>query len=106
MPLTVFRTGIDANDNPAEQAVAEVVTNIDVLEHWVRRGALSLLLTEYPVLSVGRQSLCVAGVRRCCLNVVDEILVKEELANVGNGATRQGSIGKFCCVLMDDDVLR
>lgn len=58
------------------------------------------------VLSIGRQSLSVAGVGRCRLNIVDEILVKEELANVRDGATRQGSICKFCCILMDNNVLR
>lgn len=105
MPLTVFRTGVDANDNPAKQSIAEIVANIDVFEHGIRRGASSLLLTEHTILSIGRQTLCVRGVWRCCLDIVDEILVKEELTNVGDGATCQGSIGKFCCVLMDDDVL-
>lgn len=58
------------------------------------------------VLGVGGQGLGVGRVRARGLDLVDEALVPEELADVGDGASGQGAVGELGGALVDDDVLR
>jgi hypothetical protein len=57
----VVSRGIDADLNPSEQPVVEIIAKVDIL----REGAISTvsLLNGPYILSISSDSLCVGGVR-------------------------------------------
>lgn len=71
----------------------------------VRSGALCLLRTEHIVLLVRCQCIRAQAVGSQLVDIGDETLVKEELADVRNSAAGQGTVGKLGCILVDNHML-
>lgn len=81
-------SSIDANVNPGEDSIAHVIAQKDVLHEWVDGVSL---LCKNAVLGVGGEFLGVGAVGRGLLDGADEVLVEEELADVGGlGAVEAG----------------
>lgn len=72
-------SAVDANRDPREDTVRDVVTEQNVLHKGV--DGLSFLGQD-AVFGVGGQILRVGGVGRCLLHLGDQVLVEEELADV------------------------
>jgi hypothetical protein len=83
---------VNTHDDPLEDAVADAVAEVDVVEDGVRGCVGRLLLTEHVVLGVGGQGYRVGVVGAELLDGVGERLVPEELANMGHVAHGQGSV--------------
>lgn len=105
IPPTVLSTRADGHHDPVEQAVTDVVTEVDVVEDGVGRGPLRLLLDKDVVLGVGGlgEGVCAVGTRG--LDVADQGLVPEELPYVRDRAAGQGAVVELGGILMEDDVL-
>lgn len=82
---------IHRNGNPAKQPIAQILTQIHILEHRIARRIFRLSL-ENPVVDVRRNGDVVRVVRVDCFDRVDEILIPEDLAYVGDRSTRQSPI--------------
>lgn len=80
---------VDAHGDPGEDAVGDVIAEQDVAGHGVAGGGL---LGEDAVGGVGGQPLRVGRVGRGSLDGGDEVLVEEELADVRDGAAREGRV--------------
>ena len=96
------RGGIDAEAQPAEQAVFDRVAEEDVLHEGVARGGL---LGEDGVLRVGGQGLGVGRVGGSGLDAGDEVLVEEGLPDVADvGGVDEGAVGEGGGVGVHHDV--
>lgn len=93
--------GVDTESNPTKQTVLDSVTQQDILDKGVRSGRL---LQEDAVLSIGSQRLRVDRVSLSGLDLGDEALVKEDLADVGGGEVEDGAVGVGGGVEVDEDV--
>ena len=104
--LTVLGTRVNAHHEPGEQPVADVVAEVHVVEDGVGGGALSLLLAKDAVLNVRGLRDGVGAVGARSLDIADQGLIPEELADVWDRPASQGSVLKLGCVLVEDDVLQ
>lgn len=96
--------GVDAKGQPGEEAVADVVTEQGVLHHGVDAISLSLL-AEDAVVGVGGELLGVGVVGGGQLDLGDEVLVEEGLADVaGVVVAAEGAVGVEGGVGVDHDV--
>lgn len=77
---TSVLSAINANGDPSEDAIGEVVAEQNVLHE--RIDGLSLL-GQNAIIGVGGEGLGVGGVGRKLIDLGDQVLVEEELANVG-----------------------
>lgn len=92
---------VDAERQPAQEAVLDGVAQQHVLDDGVARGGP---LEEEAVLRVGRELLGVGGVYRVGLDLVDEGLVEVDLADVGGRQVDEGVVGGGGGVEVDQDV--
>lgn len=96
------QAGIDAEAQPAEQTVLDGVAEEDVLHE---RVTCLGLLAEDAVLLVGRQLLGVDRVDARGLDLGDEVLVEEGLADVADvGGVDEGAVVEGRGVGVDQDV--
>jgi hypothetical protein len=85
----VLGIGVDADGGPGENTVRNVVAEVDVVQDGVAGGRL---LGHDAVGAVEGEGLRVGAVRRDLVDGVVERLVKEQLADLGNGAARDGTV--------------
>lgn len=97
-------SGVDAESNPCEQAVAQLITEIGELEEGVDAISGSLL-RQNAVISICGDLLGVIAVGRDLISEVDEILVEECLADMAGGdLIAEGSVRIDSGVRVDQDV--
>lgn len=99
--LAVAGRDVDGNGDPGEEAVLEVVAELDVVEDGVNGGGL---VGEDGVVGVGGDLDGVVAVRRQRLDVVDELLVPEQVAHEGVVAARHGAVLQLRRANVRDDV--
>lgn len=97
--------GVDGDLDPSEDTILNLVTEVGVAQDWVGGGrSISLLLEDTVDLVVGLGNLVgVVGVGG--LDLLNEILVVEELSNVGGVATSKGVVGQESGVDVSNDVV-
>lgn len=93
--------GIDAKGNPAQKTIFDCIAEQNILHEGVGRGSL---LQEDTVLLVGRQRLCVGRIDAGGLNLGDQALVEEDLADVRSGEVEHRTVGGGGRVEVDQDV--
>lgn len=81
----VCRGDIYSNGDPAEQPVAEAVTETNILNHRVRSG--SCLIAKDTILSVCSESDVILIIWVSSLNLINQILIPKDLPDVANGST-------------------
>lgn len=80
---------VDTNGSPAEDTLADGGASEDVVEDGVTGGGL---LCHDHVTRVEREGLGVGAVRGNLVDGVVEVLVEEELADLRDGSTGDGSV--------------
>lgn len=93
--------GVDTESNPTKQTILDSIAQQNILNKRVRSGRL---LQENAILSIGSQRLGVNRVSLRGLNLGDEALVKEDLADVRSGEVEDGAVGVGGGVEVDEDV--
>jgi hypothetical protein len=81
---------VDTKPQPGQNTVCDIVAEQNVLKEGVCCGCL---LAENRVIGVSGQRLFVVRVRRHCLDEVDEVHVKEALADMGRLVAPDSAIG-------------
>lgn len=94
---------IDTKSNPTKDTIFNGVTKKSVLEEGVRSGILSLNL-NHVVIDVLGDSNGAGVVGEGSLDLGDQVLVEEELADVGDVAASKGVVGQNMGVGMSNDV--
>lgn len=84
--LTIGGRGVDSDHDPGEKTVGQVIAKVDVVENGVRGGVFRLLRTKDVIIGVGGECDSILGVGASRLDLSDEVLVPEKLANVRDGA--------------------
>ena len=95
---------VNADDDPGEETLGDIVPEVDVVKDGVRGRVGSLLLAEDVVIDVEGHFGRIGGVRGGSLDLVDQVLVPEELADVRDVATGQRPVGKHRGVLVESHV--
>lgn len=96
--------GVDAEGDPGEQTVGQVITEVSELEHGVHAIGVSLGRQD-AVVGVGGDGLGVVGVRVDGVGIVDQVLVKESLADVaGADVVAERAVLVHGDVGVDEDV--
>ena len=85
----VRSAGVHTESQPTEDTLRDVVTEEDVLNHGVDVVGF---LAEDGILGVFSDHLGVASVRLNGVNSLNEVLVEEHLADVGDRSTSQGVV--------------
>jgi hypothetical protein len=88
------RGRVNANSDPGEDAVLDAVAEVHVVEDGIGVGGL---VSKDTVVDVEQELLCVRGVWLKSLGLVDELLVEEELADMGDVATSEGLVLSVDC---------
>lgn len=84
-PGRIYSLGINADCNPPKNTISCSFTKIDIVQHRVCIGGF---LGKDSVIGVKKEDLSVCVVRGIEFDGIDEGLVEEELADVGDMAAR------------------
>jgi len=94
---------VDANGGPRQDAVLDRITQQRVVEERIGRR-VGRLVGQDTVLRVGQDALLVGVVWGRLLDLVDEALIEEELADVRDLAAREGVVREYLGAKVSNDV--
>lgn len=93
--------GVDTESNPAQETVLNSVAEQNVLNEGVAGGSL---LGQDTVLGVGGEILGVPNIGGSGLNLGDQVLIEEDLANVRSRSVQEGTVGSGSSVKVNQCV--
>lgn len=87
---SILAREINTESNPSKDSITDILSQQRILDNWITSGSF---LCEDRVIRIHRQFLSVGGVWRGEFNRRDQILVEEQLSDVGNISSAISTVG-------------